>query len=297
MVLVIVFLNFLRIVVSSAQKGRALLISSTRHVLLVIANFYFVSFFSWSSLVQPNCYSVQVISRKDQAQYWFHSSQPYHHISVEKFVESFKAHYLGKKLSRELSQPRSLLRTCKCALSFTKYSLSRKQLFRACTSREWLLVKRNLFVYVFKSVQVDITGHQQNHFYRFFFILLTKLFCLQLLFLGFITMTVFCRTHMRVDQVHANYYMGALFFSLLLILINNNPELIMTISRLAVFYKHRDSYFYPAWAFSLPPSVLKIPHSFVASLLFTSLTYYVIGYSPEIGRCVHPHTWLRLLSR
>eukprot|EP00268_Persea_americana_P010922 TRINITY_DN14489_c1_g1_i12.p1 TRINITY_DN14489_c1_g1~~TRINITY_DN14489_c1_g1_i12.p1 ORF type:complete len:177 (+),score=4.14 TRINITY_DN14489_c1_g1_i12:985-1515(+) len=99
-------------------------------------------------------------------------------------------------------------------------------------------------------------------------------------------MTVFCRTHMRVDQVHANYYMGALFFSLLLIMINNNPELIMTISRLAVFYKHRDSYFYPAWAFSLPPSVLKIPHSFVSSLLFTSLSYYVIGYSSEIGRFI-----------
>ena len=134
------------------------------------------------------------------------------------------------------------------------------------------------------------------------FILLTALFflflfCLQLIFLGFVTMTVFCRTHMRVDQVHANYYMGALFFSLLLIMINNNPELIMTISRLAVFYKHRDSYFYPAWAFSLPPSVLKIPHSFVSSLLFTSLSYYVIGYSSEIGRCVHPHTWLGLFSR
>ncbi|XXG90712.1 hypothetical protein AAC387_Pa12g2411 [Persea americana] len=202
----------------------------------------------------------EVISRKDQAQYWFHPDRPYHHVSVEQFAESFKVHHLGQKLLEELSQPLSLLRSCKCALSFSKYSLCRKQLFRACISREWLLVKRNLFVYVFKSVQ--------------------------LIFLGFVTMTVFCRTHMRVDQVHANYYMGALFFSLLLIMINNNPELIMTISRLAVFYKHRDSYFYPAWAFSLPPSVLKIPHSFVSSLLFTSLSYYVIGYSSEIGRFI-----------
>eukprot|EP00268_Persea_americana_P010928 TRINITY_DN14489_c1_g1_i37.p1 TRINITY_DN14489_c1_g1~~TRINITY_DN14489_c1_g1_i37.p1 ORF type:complete len:164 (+),score=17.21 TRINITY_DN14489_c1_g1_i37:502-993(+) len=110
----------------------------------------------------------EVISRKDQAQYWFHPDRPYHHVSVEQFAESFKVHHLGQKLLEELSQPLSLLRSCKCALSFSKYSLCRKQLFRACISREWLLVKRNLFVYVFKSVQVDIRSQQKNHCYNFF---------------------------------------------------------------------------------------------------------------------------------
>lgn len=106
--------------------------------------------------------------------------------------------------------------------------------------------------------------------------------------IAFIAMTAFIRKQMSVDLVHANYYMGALFFSLLLMVVNSNPEMMMTLSRLAIFYKQRDSYFYPTWAFSLPSLLLKIPHSLVASLAFTSFTYYVIGYSPEAIRCVHP---------
>ncbi|XXG89060.1 hypothetical protein AAC387_Pa12g1155 [Persea americana] len=102
--------------------------------------------------------------------------------------------------------------------------------------------------------------------------------------IAFIAMTAFIRTQMSVDLVHANYYMGALFFFLLLMVVNSNPEMMMTLSRLAIFYKQRDSYFYPTWAFSLPSLFLKIPHSLVASLVFTSFTYYVIGYSPEAIR-------------
>ncbi|XP_058094885.1 pleiotropic drug resistance protein 3-like isoform X1 [Magnolia sinica] len=200
----------------------------------------------------------EVISKKDQAQFWCHSGQQYHYVPVEQFAERFKAFSAGQKLSEELSRPHCMLKGAKDALSFTTYSLSKRELFKACCSREWILVKRNPVVYVLKMMQ--------------------------LMFLAFVTMTVFMRTQMSVDQVHANYYMGALCYTLLLLMVNNNPELYLTLSRLAVFYKQRDSYFYPGWAFSLPSSVLKIPHSLVASLFWTLLTYYVIGYSPEAGR-------------
>ncbi|XP_058092596.1 pleiotropic drug resistance protein 3-like [Magnolia sinica] len=199
----------------------------------------------------------EVISKKDQAQFWCHSGRQYHYVPVERFAERFKAFSAGQKLSEELSQPHCMLKGAKDALSFSTYSLSKRELFKACCSREWILVKRNPIVYVLKMMQ--------------------------LMFLAFVTMTVFMRTQMSVDLVHANYYMGALCYTLLLLMVNNNPELYLTLSRLAVFYKQRDSYFYPAWAFSLPSSVLKIPHSLVASLFWTSLTYYVIGYSPEAG--------------
>lgn len=98
-------------------------------------------------------------------------------------------------------------------------------------------------------------------------------------------MTVFLRTRMdRIDLLHANYYMGALFYGLIILLVDGFPELSMTVARLPIFYKQRDLYFYPAWAYAIPSAILKIPLSVLAALVWTSLTYYVVGYSPEVGR-------------
>lgn len=97
-------------------------------------------------------------------------------------------------------------------------------------------------------------------------------------------MTVLLRTRMEVDAIHANYYLGALFYALLLLLVDGIPELNMTVTRLAVFYKQKESFFYPAWAYVIPATFLKVPLSFLEALVWTSLTYYVIGFSPEIGR-------------
>lgn len=97
-------------------------------------------------------------------------------------------------------------------------------------------------------------------------------------------MTVYLRTGSKRDVVHANYLMGSLFFSIFKMLADGLPELTLTISRLSVFYKQKELYFYPAWAYAVPSAILKIPISFLEAFMWTSLTYYVIGYSPDIGR-------------
>ena len=97
-------------------------------------------------------------------------------------------------------------------------------------------------------------------------------------------MTVLLRTRLGVDVIHANDYMGAIFYGLLLLLVNGSPELQMTVTRLAVFHKQKELYFYPAWAYVIPATILKIPVSFLEAALWTSLTYYVIGFSPDAGR-------------
>lgn len=74
------------------------------------------------------------------------------------------------------------------------------------------------------------------------------------------------------------------FMLFFVFLVNGIPELSMTIQRLEIFYKQKAICFYPAWAYAIPSSVLKIPISFVESLVWTSLTYYVIGYTPEAQR-------------
>ncbi|WKA02608.1 hypothetical protein VitviT2T_020777 [Vitis vinifera] len=200
----------------------------------------------------------EVISRRDQAQYWYHTEQAHSYVSVHTFSRKFKESPFGKKLEEKLSKPFDKSHSHKNALSFSKYSLSKWELFRACMSREFLLMKRNSFIYVFKSTQLVI--------------------------IAAITMTVFLRTRMDVDIIHANYYLGSLFYALVILLVDGFPELSMTVSRLPVFYKQRDLCFYPAWAYTIPATILKIPLSFVESLVWTSLTYYVIGYSPEFGR-------------
>ncbi|KAM7478542.1 hypothetical protein LguiA_026755 [Lonicera macranthoides] len=200
----------------------------------------------------------EVISRKDQAKYWHGTEQNYSYVSVEMLCTKFKESRFGKKLDEELSMTLMKSQSHKNSLSFSLYSLSKWALFRACMSREFLLMRRNSFVYVFKSVQLFIIAS--------------------------ITMTVFLRTRMDITIVHANYYMGSLFYSLVILLVDGFPELSMTVARLAIFYKQRELNFYPAWAYAIPAVILKIPLSFLEALVWTSLTYYVIGYSPEAGR-------------
>lgn len=64
------------------------------------------------------------------------------------------------------------------------------------------------------------------------------------------------------------------------------PEIPITLERLTVFYKQKEMCLYPAWAYVIPATILKVPLSLVESLVWTCLTYYVIGFSPEIWRWV-----------
>ncbi|CAN6460412.1 unnamed protein product [Victoria cruziana] len=199
----------------------------------------------------------EVISRKDQAQYWYRS-EPYAYVSVNQFVEKFRASDIGKKFKKELLGPLDESQSHKDTVSFSIYSLSKWELLKACMSREMLLVRRNSFVYIFKTVQLSVVA--------------------------LITMTVYLRTKMQVTLTGANYYLGSIFFSIMILMVNGIPELGMTVFRLPVFHKQRDFYFYPTWAYTLTAAIWKIPHSLIESLIWTGLTYYVIGYSPEIER-------------
>ncbi|XP_051146776.1 pleiotropic drug resistance protein 3-like [Andrographis paniculata] len=200
----------------------------------------------------------EVISRKDQEQYWHNPGASYSYVSVDMFTRKYKEFKHGKKLNEDLSTPFDKSTGHKNAISFSVYSLSKWTLFRACMSREILLMKRNSFVYIFKATQIVI--------------------------IAAVTMTVFLRTQMGVDLVHANNYLGAIFYSLIILIIDGMPELSMTVARLPVFYKQRDLYFYPAWAYAIPAAILKIPLSLLEAVVWTVLTYYTIGFTPEAGR-------------
>ncbi|CAN6183585.1 unnamed protein product [Urochloa humidicola] len=201
----------------------------------------------------------EVTSRKDQQQYWCHDQEHYRYVSVPEFVQHFKAFHVGQKLQKELQVPYDKSKTHPAALTTTKYGLSSSESLKAVLSREWLLMKRNSFLYIFKAFELS--------------------------FLAFLTMTVFFRTKMPSGKF-SDYgkFTGALTSSLITVMFIGFPELNMIIKKLPVFYKQRDYLFFPAWTFGLATIILKIPFSFLESITWTTVTYYVIGFAPAPGR-------------
>ena len=103
----------------------------------------------------------------------------------------------------------------------------------------------------------------------------------------YITMSVFIRTRMKIDILGGNYYLSALFFALIIIMFNGYAEIAITMARLPVFFKQRDLLLYPAWTYTIPTFVLKIPVSLIESFAWTTITYYVTGFSPIDRRFVN----------
>ncbi|XP_062218543.1 ABC transporter G family member 39-like isoform X2 [Phragmites australis] len=214
----------------------------------------------------------EVTSRKDQHQYWCRRDEPYRYISVNDFAEAFKAFHVGRTLGSELKVPFDRTRNHPAALTTSKFGISKMELLRACFSREWLLMKRNSFVYIFKVVQLII--------------------------LGTIAMTVFLRTKMHRRSVEDGViFLGAMFLGLVTHLFNGFAELAMSIAKLPIFYKQRDLLFYPSWAYALPTWVLKIPISFLECAVWIGMTYYVIGFDPSIERFFRHYLLLVLISQ
>ncbi|XAR67679.1 Xenobiotic-transporting ATPase [Bertholletia excelsa] len=201
----------------------------------------------------------EVTSRKDQEQYWYDKSKPYRYISVSEFANRFKRFHVGLRLENELSIPYVKGRSHKAALVYKKYSVTKKELFKASFDKEWLLMKRNSFVYVFQTVQIIIVA--------------------------IIGSTVFFRTkmHSRNEQDGA-LYIGALMFTIIINMFNAFAELSLMIQRLPVFYKQRDLLFHPPWAFTVPTFLLGIPLSVFESIVWMVVTYYTIGFAPEASR-------------
>jgi len=100
-----------------------------------------------------------------------------------------------------------------------------------------------------------------------------------------IAMTLFFRTKMKHDTVaDGGIYAGALFFGVLMIMFNGFTEMALTVFKLPVFFKQRDLLFFPAWAYTIPSWILKIPITFIEVGGYVFMTYYVIGFDPNVSR-------------
>lgn len=93
-------------------------------------------------------------SKKDQWQYWVRKDEPYSFVTVKDFAEAFQLFHIGQNLGEELASPFDRSKSHPNVLTTKKYGVNKKELLRACASREFLLMKRNSFVYIFKVTQV-----------------------------------------------------------------------------------------------------------------------------------------------
>jgi hypothetical protein len=81
-------------------------------------------------------------------------TRPYRYISVKEFSDIFASSPSGHSLKEELNVPFDKSKSHPAALSTQNYGIRKRDLFRACFARELLLMKRNSFVYIFKTFQV-----------------------------------------------------------------------------------------------------------------------------------------------
>ncbi|KAK9229260.1 hypothetical protein WN944_022219 [Citrus x changshan-huyou] len=214
----------------------------------------------------------EVTSRKDQEQYWVNKEEPYRFVTVKEFADAFQVFYVGQKVGDELRIPFDKRKSHRAALTTKIYGVSKKELLKACMSRELLLMKRNSFVYIFKLCQLTI--------------------------MGLVAMTLFFRTKMHRDSITDGViYTGALFFIVIMIMFNGMAEISMTIAKLPIFYKQRDLRFYPSWAYALSTWILKIPISYIEVAVWVFLTYYVIGFDPNVGRLLRQYLLLLFLNQ
>ncbi|KAL3696501.1 hypothetical protein R1sor_010577 [Riccia sorocarpa] len=201
----------------------------------------------------------EVTSRKDQGQYWADTSRPYEFIPVAQLARSFQEHQLGRNVKEYLAVPFDADSGHSCALVTDDFALGHWDMFKACFSREFLLMRRNSFLYIFRTCQVA--------------------------FVAFVTGTLFLRTRIHpTNETNGSLYLGTLFYALIHMMFNGFSEISITIARLPVFYKQRDNRFYPAWAYLAPNWVLRLPYSFVEAVIWSCIVYWLVGLAPSAGR-------------
>lgn len=81
--------------------------------------------------------------------------EPYSFVTAKDFAEAFRSFHIGKKLDAELAIPFDRSKSHPASLTTKTYGVGKKELFKACMLREYLLMRRNSFFLVFKMAQVS----------------------------------------------------------------------------------------------------------------------------------------------
>ncbi|GAX74480.1 hypothetical protein CEUSTIGMA_g1929.t1 [Chlamydomonas eustigma] len=213
----------------------------------------------------------EVTSRKDQTMYRDDKGKSF--MGVRAIADAFARSPMGAANATYLTTPatpapRALITdgdsTGKApyatdGLQRTRYGINNVSLFKALVHRDFVLMTRNSFLYIFQEFQTFLVG--------------------------VLAATMFLRTHMGTTTItDGQVYLGLLFFTTMTAMWNVFSEMGTTCFALPVFFKQRSMQMFPAWAFSFPAAVLRLPFSLVDATLFTLIIYFPTGLAPSAGR-------------
>ncbi|KAF6262509.1 ATP-binding cassette transporter [Scenedesmus sp. NREL 46B-D3] len=201
----------------------------------------------------------EVTSRRDQQQYWSRDPAQYAFVPVAAFHAAYEASPQGKAMRGALAAPAPQQPPGLDPLVRDRYALSGLSLFKASLRRDWTLVQRNSFIYIFKTVQVVVVG--------------------------VVTGTLFLKGQIATDTVQGGtLFLGLIFFSIVHLMFASYAEQTLMIASLHVFFKQRAAQFFPAWAFCAPTTLLRVPLSLLEGLLWSVIVYLLAGLALDAGR-------------
>ncbi|CAI5960868.1 unnamed protein product [Closterium sp. NIES-64] len=200
----------------------------------------------------------EVLSVKDQGQYWANTEQPHRFIPAQALAAAFSDTQRAKEQQAQLSTPFPKESSPKGALEHRQYVLTAREIFDAMVQRQLLLFKRTSFIY-FASIA-------------------------KIILMALVTSTVFLFPEMNVTVAGGQIYLGAIFFGLIVMLFNGGSETPILIERLPIFYRERDALLYPAWSYAIPMALICIPYSAALAVAWTSIVYFLVGFAPNADR-------------
>lgn len=100
-----------------------------------------------------------------------------------------------------------------------------------------------------------------------------------------ITGTLFLKSHLEADNINTGtLVLGLIFFSIVNMMFTSYAEQTLMIMSLHVYFKQRAAQFFPAWAFALPTTILRIPGGVLSSVVWSVLVYWLTGLAPDASR-------------
>lgn len=76
--------------------------------------------------------------------------------------------------------------------------------------------------------------------------------------------------------------MSAIFMSVLFFSFGGMPQLAMALQNRAVWFKQRDCNMYTALAYAWSMSIVQLPLSILETFLFSTIAYFMIGFSTGV---------------
>jgi hypothetical protein len=92
---------------------------------------------------------------KDQQHYWLHDSATYRYFTAEQLSQAFHEFHEGQAIAKFLEVPFEKNQSSLAALAISKYGLSKRDLVKAVSTREILLMRRNSSLYLINIANVS----------------------------------------------------------------------------------------------------------------------------------------------